>query len=252
MPGHPAAGPAPELAGSRPLPHRLVWAIALAAGIVAGLISWLGGELALGAFRPRLYRLEMMGMTSLQPTRESQDAADLKNATLAFTVLGSVTGLVMGLAGGLAGRAPGRGVFVALALQALGALVGALASLALLPLFYRGNVPDPSDLLSPILIHGGVWMAIGAVGGLAFALGLGSRGHLPNAVGAACIAAFLAAIVFHLLNGVLFPDSSSMEPVARSRLVRLLAMLLVTILVALGAARGALGRLPSPSHGSAP
>jgi hypothetical protein len=74
-----------------------------------------------------------------------------------------------------------------------------------------------------------------------------SRRHLANALGAACVGAFLAAVLFHLISGSLFPDSRSTEALAGSSTVRLLAMLLVTVLVAIGSARGALGRVPRPS-----
>jgi hypothetical protein len=183
----------------------------------------------------------------MQPSRESQFAADLYNATLVFAILGCATGLAMGFAGGLAGGSASRGVVAGLAAQAAGALVGALSSLALVPFFYRRIVPDLNDLLTPILIHGGIWMAIGAVGGLAFALGLKSRRNLPNAIGAACVGAFLAAVLYQLLSASLFPDTGSTGPVASSSVVRLLAMLLVTVLVAIGAVRGALGRAPRPA-----
>jgi hypothetical protein len=171
----------------------------------------------------------------------------LANATLAFAILGGVTGLMLGLAGGLAGRSRARGVIVGLASLAAGTIVGALASFALIPLFFRGLVPDLNDLLTPILIHGGIWMAIGALGGLAFAIGMGRGRHVPVAVGAACVGAFVASVLFHLLSEGLFADSSSTAPLAKSALARLLAMLLVTVLVAVGAARGTLGRDTRPA-----
>jgi len=236
--------------GNRPRPRGQaeVWAVALAAGVAAGLVSWVGGELAHGAFKPQLVQVVgNFGQKVMLPTRSTLNAADLKNATLAFAVLGGVTGLVMGIAGGVAGRSALHGVVVGLGAQVLGVLVGALASLALVPLFHRDFVPDTNDLLSPIMIHAGIWAAIGAVGGLAFAIGMRRGRRLLNAIGGACLGAILATVVFHVLSGALFPDSGSTEPVATSSFVRLLAMLLVTVLVAPGAARGALGRASLPS-----
>ena len=232
---------APEV--SSPRPQSQVWLIALSAGVVAGLIAWIGGEFAHNAFKPQLFKVEVIAIgTTSQPSRESLIAADIKNATLTFAILGCVTGLAMGLAGGMAGRSPGRGVLVGLAAQAAGSIVGALACLALLPLSFRGLVPDVNDLMTPILIHGGIWMGIGAVGGWAFAVGIRSGLHVLNAVGAGCIGGFLASVFYHLLSGGLFPQVNSTEPVADSAVVRLLAMILVTVLVAVGAARGAMGR----------
>jgi hypothetical protein len=230
-----------------------VWAIGLAAGVAAGFVAWLAGELAHEAYKPQLFQVEILGRKWMVPTTASENAAALKNGTLVFAILGCVTGLAQGLAGGLAGHSAKRGVIVGLAGLAVGGLVGALASLALIPFLYRGLVPDSNDLLSPILIHGVIWMAIGAVGGLAFAIALGSRRSIPSAAVAACVGAFLASVLVHLLSAALDPDSSWTEPVARSALLRLVAMLLISVLVAVGAARGALGRVkraasPAPAH----
>ncbi len=71
-----------------------------------------------------------------------------------------------------------------------------------------------------------------------------SRGrHLLNTVAAACAGAFVASVLYHLLGGFLVLDSSAAEPLASSAILRLLAMLLVAVLVAVGSARGALGRV---------
>jgi hypothetical protein len=229
---------------SRAGPRRAaqVWAIALVAGIVAGLLAWVGGELAQDTFKPRLYEVpNVFGAVSMQPTGASTNVAEYKNASLAFAILGGVTGLVMGLAGGVAGRSVGRGVIVGLGAQAVGALVGALASLVLLRFFYRGLVPDLNDLWLPVLIHGGIWMAIGAVGGFAFALGKGSARRLQAAIGAAVASGFFASILFQTLSARLLPDAESTGPMAGSASARLLAMLSVTVLIAIGAARGTQG-----------
>ena len=58
-----------------------------------------------------------------------------------------------------------------------------------------------------------------------------------------------ATVLFHGLGEVLFPDSGSTAPVAGTTLLRLLAVFLVTILIACGAARAAVGHLPRPTHG---
>ena len=104
-------------------------------------------------------------------------------------------------------------------------------------------MPDTNDLLTPILIHGGIWMAVGAIGGLAFSVGMSRGRHLLSAVAAACAGAFVASVLYHLLGGFLILDSSAAEPLASSAVLRLLAMLLVSVLVAVGSARGALGRV---------
>jgi hypothetical protein len=228
-----------------------IWAFALTAGVAAGLISWVGGELAFEAFKPRLFNVPSpVGGATLQPTVASTNVAEFKNAILAFAILGCVTGLAMGFSGGLAGRSPSRGVKVGLSAQAAGALVGALASLTLLRFFYRGLVQDLNDLWSPLLIHGGIWMAIGAVGGSAFALGLGCQRRLHAAIGGAVFGGFFASVLYQTVSASFFPDSQTNGPVGTSSSVRLVAMLSVTLLIAAGAARGSLGgftRLASPT-----
>ena len=148
--------------GSRPRSNGQVWAIALAFGLTAGLFAWGAEEATYGLFRPQLFPVVILRMPSLQPSRESQNTADIKNATLAFAFLGCLTGLAMGFAGGVAGRSPVRGMVVGVVAMLLGGLIAAGASLVLLPAFFRQLVPDPSDLLTPIMIHGGIWGAIGA------------------------------------------------------------------------------------------
>jgi hypothetical protein len=219
-----------------------IWAIALSAGVAAGLISWLAGESVHAFFSPQVFPIRVGFVTYIQPTAASLNTADLKNATLVFTILGGITGLGMGIAGGFARRSLSRGLVVGLGGLAAGGLVGAFASLGLLPFFFRRVVPDPNDLLSPLLIHGGIWMAVGAVSGSAFAIGMKCGRCIFNAVTGACLGAFLATILFHGLGEALFPDSGSTAPVANSASVRLMAVFLVTILIACGTAWGVLGR----------
>jgi hypothetical protein len=222
-----------------------VWAAALLGAAVASVSCWLLGELAVGAFQPRLFMVERLGQTSVQPTTASKNSADLKNAILAHAIYGCVIGLVMGIAGGMAARSLQRAVIVALGAQAVGAIVSAGASFVILPFFFRNSVPDMNDLLLPILLHGGIWAAIGAVGGAAFACGAGRPPRLiPLAVGDACVAAFLASIVFHLASAEVFPEGRSIDPVAGSSIVRLLAVALLAGFIAVGAARGTAARIP--------
>jgi hypothetical protein len=110
-------------------------------------------------------------------------------------------------------------------------------------LFFHRVVPDPNDLVSPILIHAAIWMAIGAIGGGAFALGMRCGQRSFHVIAGACLGAILATLVYHGLGEAFFPDSGSTAPVASSPWVRLLAVFLVTILSACGAARGAMSRV---------
>lgn len=226
--------------GNRPRPHRQIWAVALAAGVAAGLVSFIAGELAHEAFRPRLFKVEGPGTISMQPSTESQDAADLKNAALAFAILGCATALALGFAGGIAGRSPGRGAMVGLGAQAAGSLVGSVASLALLPLVHRRMGEGTNDLVWPLMIHAAILAAIGAVGGLAFAIGMGRRRSLLNAIAAASVGACLASVLVRLVDVCFSADSGQADLVASSSVLRFLAMLVPGVLIAIGAASGTL------------
>jgi hypothetical protein len=215
----------------------------LTAGIAAGLVSWLGGELTHGLFQPSLSLINFgMGVSLTMPTAVSQNVADLHNAAVAFGILGGVTGLALGLAGGLASHSLMRGVIIGFAALVVGGLVGIATSLTLIPLSYRQFVPDTNDLYTAILIRGGIWTAIALVGGLAFASGLGCPRRIPHVLVDVCVGALLATVVFQLLSAVLFADSRSTDPIANSVFVRLLAMLMIPVVVAIGAARGVMGR----------
>ena len=243
----PAAATAPPVAG-QPRAELQMWGIALALGLAGGLLAWGAGELTYGWFQPQRSQTRVFGVPSLQTSRQSQNAANLKNAALAFTLLGCTTGLAMGFGGGVAGRTSSRGAVVGVSAMLMGGLVGAGASAALLPLFFRGLVPDLSDLLTPILIHSVIWGAIGAIGGLAFAIGTSRARHVPDAIIGACLGAVLATVIFHCAREMFFPGSRSSEPLGASPIVRLLAMMLVSIFQALGAVWGTtqgLARHPS-------
>jgi hypothetical protein len=227
--------------GDRPRSHQQIYAFALIAGIVACLISWLAGELTREVFKPRLVTTVFQGMRMVGPSTESQNAADFKNAVLAVAILGGVSGLVLGFAGGLGGRSPVRGAIVGVGALALGSLVGTFASIALFRLVYGRLVPDPNDLLTPIMAHGGVSAATGAVAGAAFAIGVGRWRQIARAMGGALLGAVLATVVFHLLGETFFRDSRPGDPVASSSSIRLLSAFLVAVLTALGAAWGTPG-----------
>ncbi len=195
-----------------------IWGIALTAGVVAGLISWVGGEIAQNTYQPRRFPTVVPGgAIEMRPTASSTNVAEFKNGILIFAILGGITGLSMGLSGGLVGQSPYRGMVVGLGALVSGMLVGALISLALLRFFYRSYVADPNDLLSPILIHGGIWMAIGAVGGFAFALGMGRWRRIPAAIDGA-VGGFFASILFQTLTASFFPDAESLGPSPARRL----------------------------------
>src|SRR5262245_13265305 len=125
-PGHdPAAVPAVR-------PSR-IWALATAAGLLAGVVSWGAGEACLTVFQPELERVFSMGGPTYQPTRKSEIRAETHNATLAYALLGAALGVSLGLAGGLArGQARWGAIAGIVGLVVGGALVAGV-SLVLVP-----------------------------------------------------------------------------------------------------------------------
>src|ERR1700678_4079662 len=103
----------PSQRDSRRLNAR-AWAIAVSAGVAAGLISLLPGESVHAFFPPQVFPIRVATTTYIQPTAASVNTADLRNATLVFTIMGGITGLAMGIAGGFAVRSLSRGLVVGL------------------------------------------------------------------------------------------------------------------------------------------
>jgi hypothetical protein len=214
-----------------------VWPAALVGAVVAILGAGLAGELTNGVFQPEMEMVaNPFGKLSPQATAKTVNAAEMRNAIVAQAVLGCAIGLAFGLAGWLAGGKLGRAIIVALVAQAVGALVGALAAWALARLLYRSLIPNMNDLTTPILIHASIWAAIGAVGGIAFALGAGRLGRAFPAAAAACVAGFAASALYQLFGDVFFPGGGATEVVATSRSVRLLGVGLYAVLIAGAAA----------------
>ena len=220
---------------------RLV-AWALGAGLLAGVASWLIGELARDTFRPPLYQQNVMGHVLMKATFADQSSADFRNATLAFAVLGGFMGGVLGIAGGLAARrSTAAGTKAAAVGVVFGSLVGAICSLGLLPVYFRAlDVAQEQlsrDLVLPLMIHSGIWAACGLAAGIVFGLGLGvgmaqvARSGIGGLIGAA-----LGACIYELTGAMVFADHMTTNPLSLTWSTRLLARLLVATLSAVMAA----------------
>jgi hypothetical protein len=242
------AGVIHSIASTKVKRYAPLWvaAVVLTAGAIAGAAGWVVSEQTQTVFRPRLFEVPQWEAIWMEPTAESRHTADSKNAALAHAILGCAAGLAMGMAGGLSAGAPARGLFVGLCAQAVGFMVGAFAALAIIPLA-RPVVPPvlstvASEVWLPLLFHGGIWGAVGAVAGAAFAIGMGSRKtHPGRAIFLAAVGGILAAVLFQLLAACLPLEAGATSPVAQWPVVRLAAMLLPNVMIAAGAALGAVG-----------
>jgi hypothetical protein len=222
-----------------------VWLWALTAGLVAGLASWLGGEAAYGYFKPVIRRpanweeMSPFDRTSVisDLTREARPSVEAKNAAVAYGMLGAALGGTLGLVGGLARRSNRAALAAALVGIVAGASAGAGMSAVLTRVFYRLLDPE-SGMMLPFLTHAGIWMSVGAAGGLAFGMGLGGRRSIVRALLGGLLGAALGTMMFEVINAVAFPLVRVFEPVPGERLPRLLALLGVAGFAALGAAVG--------------
>jgi hypothetical protein len=73
-----------------PTGKLVTWA--LGAGLLAGVAAWWIGELVRETFRPPLHQHNNMGHITMKANFVYQSAADFRNATLAFAVLGGFMG----------------------------------------------------------------------------------------------------------------------------------------------------------------
>ncbi len=224
-------------AAGQPVGPLLIWVSAVAAGLLVGVLAWGAGELTKDAFQPKLVKVQVLLQTFITSTLDTEHDAAKKNAALAFAIFGCVTGMVMGLAGGIASRAVARGVVVGLGAGALGGILTALSSWLILPYFFAQLAPNPNNFLFPIVIQGAIWLDIGAIGGIAFALGIGEVRRVPHALVGGCAGALLGTVLFHLVAAMAYQDSEFTEPLAKVAIVRLIARVLVSLFAAIGIAR---------------
>ncbi len=219
-------------------------AAAIMAGLAAGLVSWLIGETVVNAFQPPYRAQNVMGHTILTATRQERSAADLKNATLTFAILGSVLGAALGLAGGLVRKSTWTGLMSSLVGLMVGGVLGAGTSLAVLPVYFttleQAEEELSRDMMLPLLVHGGIWAACGLAGGMAFGIGLGAgRTSVIKIALGGLIGGLLGAVLYEVIAATSFPTDKTTSPLPTIWIARLLARVLVATLVGLLAAMSA-------------
>jgi hypothetical protein len=238
----PADLESPELKeAAGPAPGRLI-ALALAAGVAAGVVAWLLGEITLNTFVPPSETAYMMGTPIKKVRFEDQTAADYKNALIAFGWLGGLLAAAMGLAGGIARRSVPAALRAAAVGLILGLVSALVASAAFLPIYFHAldlsKEELSRDLTIPLLVHAGIWAACGVAGGIA--LGIGMGGGWPRIAKAALgglVGAAIAAAAYEMIGAFAFTTRDhTTSPVSWSLATRLLARLLVATLAAAFAA----------------
>jgi hypothetical protein len=220
---------------ARPVHGLLIWCAA--AGVLAGLLSWGGGELAWSGIRaaqsPRIV-----------PFPTAEDRARLISSVVAATRVsfmqqGAILGAMLGLAGWLTRRDRRAGIRAVGVGGGLGALAGAAATQVLVPVYYHNVGPQAESLLLPLLTHGGLWAAIGAAAGLGLGIGLGGRGRLARAALGGLLGGIVAALIYDLVGAVVFPLDKTGQPVSATLATRLFAHMTAALVVTACAAFGA-------------
>ncbi|MDG3005000.1 hypothetical protein [Paludisphaera mucosa] len=240
---HVKLGPLQDPGVTRPRSAQ-VWAWALAGGGLAGLASWLAGEYLLGWFVAEIAP-EPPGGGGGGPRGlvvadfTAMTTALVRNAALAFGLLGGLMGLLLGIAGGMIRSSPRAGAAAGLAGSALGVAAGVGASLGILPFYARIlNRPEMMDveILYAIGALGLVWGAIGAAGGAAFGFGMGGVRRAALGVVGGFLGGMLGAAAYELLAAAAFPLDGTTQPISNSRESRLLARALVALFTSAGIA----------------
>jgi hypothetical protein len=218
-----------------------LWLVTLGAGIIAGTLSGLGGEATgraipismqypAGFARLSGYHKEaVMAMV----TGDALRVAERKRAAAAYGLLGVLLGVGLGLAGGLARGSLRSGVWGAVVGSVAGAVAGAVLSAALVPVFFQFQDPETDATMQGGLLllftRAGIFSGIGAAGGLALGWGLGDRRLIGRAAIGGLLGAVFGALVFDVINSLVFPMVRTYEPMPAERTLRMLVQLCVAI-----------------------
>jgi hypothetical protein len=212
---------------------------ALTASLVGGVLAWLGGEAVLGHFAvpsALLTKASALGASKevVMEAERLRQLAETHNGAVALGLLGAALGLCLGLAGGVVRRRPVRGLAASLLGLVLGGAVGAGVALVLQPALYGWQGRDTDDLTNALLLHGLLAAAVGAVGGLAFGVGLGQRGWTLRSLFGGLVGAALAVLLFQMVAGAILPIGKPETVVPMTSLTRLLSRLVLGLGTAVG------------------
>jgi hypothetical protein len=210
----------------------------VATASLAGTGAWWAGEYTRHYFKPSKAVENYRDPTTLN---QEMPVVNTRNAAMTFGALGGLLGFGLGLVGGLVGRSPDRALAGAAIGLGLGAAAGALPSFVLMPWQWAHRNDDPwnSMLLTPMLLHIGLWAGAGMAAGVAFGIGYsGFKAYnLLEAAVTGLAGAMLGSCVFDLVGAFFFPLAHTALPVSETAGTRFLARICVAGFVGLGAVR---------------
>jgi hypothetical protein len=210
----------------------------LAAGLVAGLLSWVGGEFTRNAFPVTIKeppeaaktRSAMEKAAILSPLwAEARRAADRKKTAVAYGLLGALLGAGLCLVGRWSGGLALSGWRGPVGCGLTAAVAGAALSWVLVPVMQRlqlaAKASDPDFAMSFLLIHclthAGIGAGIGIAAGLALGWGLGERASLGRVLFGGLFGAVAGVFLFEVINSLAFPLLRAETPLPEASLARL-------------------------------
>ena len=220
--------PAEPSPTSSPWPRGTI----ILAGLVATVLTGAGGEATADWFSVAQVKNPLAEIADLS----AYNRAEVRNAMLAYGLQGALLGLTFGLAGGLSRRSGRGGVIAGLTGLAIGGLAGVAASYGLFSAYFALSDLDPQGLIASILSHVGVWAAVGACSGLAFAMGQGAKRSMAAAVGGGLLGGGVGGAVHASRDPGLPARPVPTARVAAAAMPRLLAHATVDLLAAAGVA----------------
>jgi hypothetical protein len=156
-----------------------------------------------------------------------------QNAAVAYGLLGAILSLSLGVTAGclLERHSIPRALLAGMAGAALGASLGAASSYVLTPIYFHRL--ETADITLTMLIHLGIWGAVGAASGIAFATGRGARKRFVEPIVVGMMSAASAAVLFDIC-GAFFPLAHTERPLAEEARTRLAAAVLLSLFIGVG------------------
>ena len=156
-----------------------------------------------------------------------------QNAAVAYALTGAILSLILGVTAGCFPRrfSIRRVLAAGLAGIVLGASIAAASSYGLTPIYF--NRMGTADVTLSLLIHLGIWTAVGAASGVAFGVGSGSQDVLVRSLVGGITGAALGTLLFDI-SGAFLPLAHTERPLSEEAGTRLVANIVLCLCVAIG------------------
>jgi hypothetical protein len=215
--------------------------ITLGVGIIAGVLSGLGGEATIGAIPLRIaYPANFASISGYQKDAvlaslagHAMRIAERERAAAAYGLLGVLLGVGLGLTGGWASGSVRSGLKSALVGGVAGGVAGTALSAVFIPIFFRFQDPETDaatlGLLLLFFTHAGIFAGIGAASGLALGWGSGDRRTIGQALIGGLLGAVIGTFAYEVIISLLYPMVRTYEPVPTDPTPRKLLHLCVAV-----------------------